>query len=124
MNDIYRIFLETVARSREMEVAEVDKIARGRIWSGSTAKELNLVDKLGGISDAIAEAKKAANIPASEEVGLKIYPRQKTLMELVYQMLDSRINASANPIEMLEAKIDRYKNFFPALMMPFQLTID
>ena len=46
----YRNFIEGVAKGRELPVAQVDSIARGRVWSGKAAKELGLVDALGGIA--------------------------------------------------------------------------
>lgn len=52
----YRDFLQRVADNRDMTVEEVDRIARGRVWSGADAYELGLVDHLGGIDGAIAAA--------------------------------------------------------------------
>lgn len=58
----YNEFLELVARGRNMTTADVDKIGQGRVWVGSTAKELGLVDHLGGFDDAVEAAAKAAGI--------------------------------------------------------------
>ncbi|MBT8132617.1 MAG: signal peptide peptidase SppA, partial [Gammaproteobacteria bacterium] len=52
----YRDFIERVAAARNMAIDQVDKIARGRVWVGATAKEIGLVDKLGDLDDAIASA--------------------------------------------------------------------
>jgi protease-4 len=123
MNDVYAFFLEIVSKNRQMKIEAVDKIARGRVWSGTSAIELNLVDKLGGLNEAIEEARKLAKIPASEKVGIKIYPREKTLMDFIFELLGTRVKAS-EPIHTLEAKINRYKNFFPALLVPYKVTIN
>lgn len=56
INNGYREFLEIVAEGRNMSVEAVDEIAQGRVWSGKTALELGLVDKLGNLEQAIASA--------------------------------------------------------------------
>ncbi len=58
----YALFLKRVAEGRKMEVAAVDSIAQGRVWTGRQAVSLKLVDKLGTLEDAIAEAAKRAKI--------------------------------------------------------------
>ena len=58
----YRDFIGNVARARNKTPAEIDAIARGRVWSGSQAKERGLVDELGGLSDATAAAAQAASL--------------------------------------------------------------
>lgn len=58
----YRRFLEVVATGRTLDVAAVDKIAQGRVWSGSDALSVGLVDKMGGLSDAIAAAAARAEL--------------------------------------------------------------
>ncbi len=59
----YQRFISMVSKYRELDVAEVDKIARGRVWTGSQAKELGLVDKLGSLENAIEDAAKLAGVP-------------------------------------------------------------
>ncbi len=58
----YALFLKRVAEGRNMEVAAVDSIAQGRVWTGRQAMSLKLVDKLGTIEDAITEAAKRAKV--------------------------------------------------------------
>ena len=58
----YREFLQRVADSRGMTTEEVDKVAQGRVWSGTDAFELGLVDKLGDLDGAIAAAAKLAGL--------------------------------------------------------------
>ena len=59
---IYNTFVTHVAQGRKMTFAQVDAIAQGRVWSGSEAIKIGLVDKIGGLNDAIAEAAKIAKI--------------------------------------------------------------
>ena len=56
VDSVYVNFVELVAEGRKMKYDEVDNIASGRVWTGKQALELNLVDKLGTINDAVAEA--------------------------------------------------------------------
>lgn len=64
----YRSFLRTVATARQMSVDEVDAVARGRVWTGTAAAELGLVDHLGGLQDAIAASARRAGIEDYEVV--------------------------------------------------------
>ena len=122
MEDVYQQFLENVSQNRKMKVEEVDKIARGRIWSGNAALELKLVDKLGGLTEAVDEAVKLANIPAGQNVGLRIYPGKKTMMDFILDLIGTK--AEADPILTLEARVGMYKRFFPALLVPYKLNIN
>jgi protease-4 len=69
----YEDFVEEVARSRKMDREAVDAVARGRIWSGEDALSRGLVDALGGMPEAIAEARRRAGVPEGEELSLVTY---------------------------------------------------
>jgi protease-4 len=56
VESIYARFLGLVATSRRKSVAEVDRMAQGRVWDGGTARQLGLVDQFGGLDEAIAKA--------------------------------------------------------------------
>ncbi|MFB9108792.1 signal peptide peptidase SppA [Flavobacterium gyeonganense] len=62
VENIYKTFVTHVAEGRKMTFAQVDAIAQGRVWSGSEALKIGLVDKIGGLNDAITEAAKIAKI--------------------------------------------------------------
>jgi protease-4 len=81
----YRDFLSRVAQARKMTPEQVDKIARGRIWSGEDAKGLGLVDQLGGIDQAIESAAKRAKL----EKGYRVWyvEKEKSLRERIAAML-------------------------------------
>jgi protease-4 len=81
----YRDFITRVAKARRMTPEQVDKIARGRIWSGEDAKGLGLVDELGGLDQAIESAAKRAKL----EKGYRVYyvEKEKTLRERILAML-------------------------------------
>ncbi len=59
----YRRFLHIVSEGRKLPEAEVAAVAEGRVWLGSAAVKLGLVDQLGGLTEAIALARQAANAP-------------------------------------------------------------
>jgi protease-4 len=62
----YADFLGRVSKARGKTPEQVDAIAQGRIWAGGTARQLGLVDRLGGIDDALAEAAKLAKLETDE----------------------------------------------------------
>jgi protease-4 len=62
VEQVYKTFVTHVAQGRKMTFTQVDSIAQGRVWSGSEAKKIGLVDKIGGMDDAIKEAATLAKI--------------------------------------------------------------
>lgn len=83
LQDIYDDFTQRVANGRDLPLERVQEIAKGRVWTGAQAKEIGLVDELGGIMTAINAAKELAEIDADEDVRIKIFPRQKTVEEQI-----------------------------------------
>lgn len=71
VNKIYDTFTKKVADGRDKSQSYIDSIGQGRVWTGSQALEMGLVDKLGGIEDAITAAASKANI---EEYKIVTYP--------------------------------------------------
>ena len=94
----YEVFLDRVAQGRNMSTEEVDELAQGRVWSGVEALERGLIDELGGLEDAIAEAAVLAEI---EEYGIRKYPRYKSDFE---RLMEDMGGASA---EVSEAIIEK-----------------
>lgn len=64
----YQQFISAVAMARGLEVGMVDRIARGRVWTAKQAKELGLIDEIGGLKDAISDAAERANLGNSYDV--------------------------------------------------------
>ena len=77
----YDDFVSKAAKGRKKTDAEIEKIARGRIWSGADAQKLGLVDELGGLRRAVEIARERAGIGPSESVSIEVYPRRKTLFQ-------------------------------------------
>lgn len=74
----YQTFLQRVSQGRSISMAEADSLAQGRVWSGVDAQRIGLVDKLGNLEDAIAEAAQMAEL---KDYGIKKYPKYKTGFE-------------------------------------------
>jgi protease-4 len=81
MQATYDAFVRKAADARQKTVAEIDAVARGRVWTGQQAKAIGLVDELGGLTRAIALAKARAGIDAAAEVQLVIYPPRRGILE-------------------------------------------
>jgi protease-4 len=64
----YRVFVDDVARGRGMTFAGVDSVALGRVWMGDDARARGLVDEIGTLEDAIAEARRRAGVPPGEKI--------------------------------------------------------
>lgn len=77
LDTIYRDFTELVAEGRQLDLDHVHSVAKGRVWTGTQAKEKGLVDELGGLETAVSLAKQAAGIAADEPVSLVGFPKKK-----------------------------------------------
>jgi protease-4 len=91
----YDQFVEKVAETRHMTPERVDALGQGRVWTGQQAKQLGLVDALGGLDRAIALAKESAKIPADSEVELVVYPPRRTLYDFFWNQLGAGARESA-----------------------------
>ncbi len=81
MEAIYKTFVGRVAQGRKMTADKVEPLAQGRVWTGMKAKELGLVDEIGGLDAAIAEARKLAKLDDTSD--LEIYPPAPTLRDVL-----------------------------------------
>jgi len=83
LDRIYEDFTTKVSEGRDLPIERTLEIARGRIWPGSTAKELGLVDELGGFPVALRLAREAAGIAEDADVELRVFPRPRSLWERI-----------------------------------------
>ncbi|MGH9168223.1 MAG: signal peptide peptidase SppA [Acidimicrobiia bacterium] len=77
LDRVYQDFTAKVAEGRGLAEEQVLELARGRIWSGQDAKDLGLVDELGGLTRALGLAREAAAIPETARVRLEDFPRRR-----------------------------------------------
>ncbi len=80
----YEQFLARTAEGRGLTRDEVHAAGRGRVWTGRQAKELGLVDELGGLTMALGLAKKEAGIDADEDVRLDVWPRKRSFWQSLF----------------------------------------
>jgi protease-4 len=95
LDRVYTDFTSKVADGRKLDKATVQKIARGRIWTGEDALNLGLVDALGGFDVALKLAKEAAKIPSTDEVRLVVFPRRKSFFEALTQKMPDNSEGDA-----------------------------
>lgn len=81
LDRVYKDFVAKVASARKLNETQVDGAARGRIWSGSDALEVGLVDELGGFAAAVDRARALGGIAPGAPVELSQFPRVKTISE-------------------------------------------
>jgi protease-4 len=96
---LYRDFKAGVAAGRELPLEEVDRLAKGRVWTGQQAAALDLVDRLGGYAEALAELRQLLGLPADAPLRLRALPdRELRLREMLSQAgryLESALAAAA-----------------------------
>ncbi|MEL7119999.1 MAG: signal peptide peptidase SppA, partial [Bacteroidota bacterium] len=97
----YDSFLELVAEGRDMTKEEVGRIAKGRVWTGMKAKELGLVDEIGGMEKAIEIAAEKAGISSYRLVE---YPYVKSQFEQLLEELSGDLDPSTAFSKTLKAK--------------------
>ena len=83
----YRDFTGRVAKARGRSVEEIDAIARGRVWSGSQAKERGLVDQFGGLEDAVADVATRAKLGKPVDYDVRYIERPATPFERFFARL-------------------------------------
>lgn len=90
MHKIYDDFTSGVAAGRHMKVEDVDKIGKGRVWTGAQAKGLGLIDEIGGLSRAVGMARDLGHIGRGVSVQIVHYPREKSFLENIWPSSDDR----------------------------------
>ena len=91
----YRQFLTRVATARKKTTAQVDAVAQGRVWAGGTARQLGLVDRTGGMNDALAEAAKRAGLKSDSWHAVYIEPPVSFTGTLLQGLMPKKAQAIA-----------------------------
>ncbi len=100
----YETFLGRVQDSRGMTGEELEGAAEGRPLTGARALELNLIDEIGGLQDAIGHARKAAGIDPQDEVELLLLPKSQSLLDAIFLGRDIGVDY---PPGLLRAQVER-----------------
>ena len=96
LDRVYKDFTQKVSEARGISLKELDKLARGRVWTGSQAQAKGLVDEIGGIDKAVAWAKKLANIAPKSSFSILYYPKPKTLQEKLAEFMGMEPKIAVN----------------------------
>ena len=91
----YRDFVTRVATSRKKTPEQVDAIAQGKVWAGGTARQIGLVDRYGGIDEALAEAAKRAGLKAGGWHPVYIEPQSSFAGTLLGGLMPKRASVAA-----------------------------
>ena len=135
---IYDDFLAKVASSRKMKRGEVEALAGGRIWMGSSAVENGLVDRIGGLQEAIRAAQFLGGIDSATVPGVTFYPEPQGVMEyllggapdLRLQLFDSALpegslaDRSLRTLDLLRRLERRPGGMSRMTMLPYELRIE
>ena len=131
---IYDRFITKVADSRKLPKNKVQEIAQGRVWSGTAAKQLGLVDEIGGFEDAVAEAAKQAKL--GDNWQLEEYPKRRSFEEQILARLSGvRVWKPAAQLDPLTAEVKKMQEELAVIKsmndphgvyvrLPFNLRID
>lgn len=128
IESVYDTFLERVSKGRNLSIKEVDAVAQGRVWIGTKALEIGLVDELGGLGSAIAYAAKKVSL---DTYSLKEYPEYKLDFKSMFSV-ESLIKLNLLKSKLISKegldKVDVLNNIITQkgvqAAMPFELKID
>ncbi len=130
VDSIYHTFKTRVANGRKKSVDAVDSVAQGRVWTGTHAITVGLVDRIGTLQDAIDCAVKMAKI-GKTDYKLREYPEKKSLLDQIMNDYQKTISNNlistqfdADEIKIMKSiKQIKEMNGVPQTKMPFQFTI-
>ncbi len=88
LDAIYKDFTSKAAQGRDMPLKDLQRVARGRVWSGEDAHRLGLIDELGGLSDAIDHTKVAIGLTPDDLVNLVPFPPPKDPFDVLREALE------------------------------------
>ncbi len=118
----YEGFVEKVAAGREKSFDEIDAIAQGRVWSGYEAKQIGLVDVLGGLATAIKIAKEKATIPEHQDVEIVEYPKMGLIDPSIFISKLFGVEVADDKNELLEyLKLRLKHNGQPMPILPLDM---
>ena len=127
MQATYDTFVEKAASGRNTTPERIDAIGQGRVWTGKQAKQVGLVDELGGLERALVLAKQRAKIGPDAEVEIVVYPARKSIYDIVKNPFggseQSAIAAllglrDPRPLQTLTAPLRVFRRGEPLAIMP------
>ncbi|HKY80353.1 MAG TPA: signal peptide peptidase SppA [Sphingobium sp.] len=101
VEDIYGRFVGLVAKARGKSSEQIDAIAQGRVWDGGTARQIGLVDRFGGLEDAVAAAAQLAKIDPAKARIYRIEKEPDKFVEFLQSMTEREDDEADVPRDML-----------------------
>lgn len=98
VKQFYDLFIGRVAEGRGMKPADVDAVARGKVWTGAQAKQRRLVDHVGGLREALEEARRLAELPADVPL-LELPEEDDSILGFLLNLVG--LDAGPNPVGFL-----------------------
>ena len=130
VEDIYTRFVGLVAEGRSLDTQKVDDMAQGRVWVGTDALDLGLVDEIGGLREAVDYAASLAGYVNDSDYRVVTYPAQLTQTEQLMQMFSGRKDAPSilegTPFEALGKTLDAVRDNKPTQVyarIPYDIEI-
>ena len=130
VEDVYERFVGLVAAGRSLETQQVDDMAQGRVWVGTDALDLGLVDEIGGLREAVDYAASLAGYVTDSDYRVVTYPAQLTQTEQLMQMFSGRKDAPSilegTPFEALGKTLDAVRDNKPTQVyarIPYDIEI-
>jgi protease-4 len=119
LDRVYDDFTAKVSTGRKLSREDVEKIARGRIWTGEDAKRLGLVDELGGFPQAVRLVRIAIKLPENTPIRLKVFPEKKSLVKIISDLKsfgaeDETESALARTLEEVQPLVRAIKSLGPS----------
>lgn len=108
-DEIYDAFIAKVAEGRELETSRVSELAQGRVWSGLSAQQLALTDRIGGLDEAIAEASQLAGL---EQAAIEQVPSPANFADTLATWLEE---SGAAPVAHIPGPINELSSHMEAI---------
>jgi protease IV len=117
VNAFYEIFVARVAQGRRLSKAQVDVIARGRVWSGQEALARGLIDGFGSLQEAVAHAKQRARIRADDPVDIQVFGAAPSPLISLGGAQAASLPTELQAVQLL-VKTTRIEELAPLLLLP------
>jgi protease-4 len=128
MQATYDTFVEKAAEGRSTTPERIDAVGQGRVWTGRQAKQIGLVDELGGLERALVLARQRAKLPADGEVEVVVYPGRKSVYDFLRNPFGGSESSAAlgamlgfrdpRALELLTAPLRVFRRGEPLAIMP------
>ena len=118
MQEIYDAFVSKAATGRAMEFAELEKLARGRIYTGEQAREIGLIDDIGGFPKALEYVRQSLELKDDAPIKLVRLPRPKSFWETLSDLGAVRMRDTDLIEEWLRTELPGLETTGPRLFMP------